>query len=63
MLYEVITQLATDILNFDGAAFVGEGRIASDHEEASNPRQRRGDRLDNAIGKKFLIGVASYNFV
>ena len=44
-------ELAADLLHVDGAALVGEARIAGDHEQPAEARQRRDDVLDHAVGE------------
>src|SRR5262249_37488169 len=53
-------EFAPDLLHIDGAAFVGEARVAGDDEEPFDPRKRSDDLLDHAVGKIFLLGVAAH---
>ncbi len=53
-------EFAADLLYVDGAALVGEARIPRDHEELPEPRQRRNDVLDHAVGEVFLLRVARH---
>jgi hypothetical protein len=53
-------QLAPDLLHIDHAAFIREGRIASDDEERRIPGQNSNDLLDHAVGEIFLLGVAGH---
>src|SRR6516165_11466567 len=41
-------EFAPDLLHIDGAAFVGEARVASDDEEPFDPREGSDDLLDHA---------------
>jgi hypothetical protein len=60
--FEHITdaKLARDLLHIDGLPFVGEARIAGDHEEPADAREGRNDLLDHAVGEIFLLGVAAH---
>src|ERR1700732_581817 len=51
-------QLPTNLLYVDRLALVGETRIAGDHEEPADARQRSDDLLDHAVGEIFLLRVA-----
>src|SRR5476649_2953360 len=53
-------ELASDLLDVDGVAFVGEARISGDHEQRLEPRQRGDDVLDHAVGEVFLIEIAAH---
>ena len=53
-------ELAADLLDVDGLALVGEGRIARDHEQRLEARQRGDDVLDHAVGEIFLLGIAAH---
>ena len=53
-------ELAADLPHVDGAALVGEARIAGDHEQPANARQRGDDVLDHAVGEILLLGVAAH---
>ena len=52
-------QLAADLLYVHRAALVGEARIARDHEQPANARQRGDDVLHHAVGEVLLFGVAA----
>jgi len=60
--FEHIThaEFAPDLLHIDGAAFVGEARIAGDDEEPFDPRQRSDDLLDHSVGEIFLLRVTAH---
>src|SRR2546423_7713737 len=60
--FEDITdaKLPSYSLHIDGLALVGEARIASDHEQPSNPAEGGYDVLDHAIGKVFLLGITTH---
>ena len=47
-------KLLADGARIGGAALVGEGRAARDHEKGLDAGQRRGDRFDDAVGEKVL---------
>jgi hypothetical protein len=53
-------EFAPNLLHIDGAAFVGEARVAGDDEEPSYSGERSDDLLDHAVGKIFLLGVAAH---
>ena len=53
-------EFAADLLDVDGFALVGEGRIARDDEQRLEPRQRGDDLLDHAVGEIFLLGIAAH---
>ena len=58
-LYDIThSQIAPDLLYVHGFAFVGEGRVAGDHEAADDPRDIGRQVVGNSIGKIFLVGVA-----
>jgi len=52
-------QFAADLLHVIGLALVSEGRVARDHERASDAREIGGKALGYAIDKIFLLGVAA----
>src|SRR5712691_6853070 len=54
------SELAPDLLHVDGAALVGEARIAGDHEEPADPGKSGDDLLDHAIDEIFLLRVAAH---
>jgi len=56
----VHAEFAADLFDIDGFALVGEARIARDHEQRLEPRQRGDDLLDHAIGEIFLLGIAAH---
>ena len=41
-------------------ALVGKARIAGDHKEPVEPRQRGDDVLGDAVGEIFLLGIARH---
>ena len=47
-------QLLADVAHIRRAPLVGEGGVARDDEERADARQRRGDRLDDAVGEVIL---------
>src|SRR5438477_7324794 len=51
---------ASDLLDIDGFAFERKARIAGDHEQPFEPRERGDDLLDHAVRKIFLLGVAAH---
>jgi len=50
----------SDLLYIDGSAFVRKARIASDHEQPFEPRERSGDFLNHPIREVILFGVAAH---
>src|SRR6516165_5786633 len=52
-------QLAADLADVDGAALIGEARIARDHKEPLDAREPRDDFLDHAVGEIFLLRIAA----
>ena len=52
-------QFAADLLHVNRLALVGEGRVARDHERASDAREIGGKALGHAIDEIFLLGVAA----
>ena len=52
-------QLAADLLQIDGLALVGEGRVAPDHERASNARKIGRQALRDPIDEMLLLRVAA----
>ena len=54
------SEFAAHLLHVDGAALVGEARIAGDHEEPADAGERRDDLLDHAVGEVFLLRVAAH---
>src|SRR5258708_11457520 len=53
-------EFATDLLDVDRLALVGEARIAGDHEQRLEPRQRGDDIFHHAIGEVFLLRIAAH---
>src|SRR5262249_61200878 len=53
-------KLATDLLNVDGAAFVGERAVASDDEQRLEARQGCDDVFHNAVREVLLFGIAAH---
>ena len=53
-------EFASDLLDIDGFALVGEARIAGDHEQRLEARQRGDDVLDHAVGEILLLGIAAH---
>ena len=53
-------KLASNLLDVDGLALVGEARIAGDNEKRVEPRKRGDDVLDHAVGEIFLLRVAAH---
>lgn len=51
------SQLSGDLLYIDIFSLVRETGIPGDYKEPLQPRQRRDDVLDDAVGKVFLLGV------
>jgi hypothetical protein len=51
---------ASDLLHIDGFAFERKARIASDHEQPLETRERGDDFLDHAIRKVFLFWIAAH---
>ncbi len=49
-----------DLLHMDGFAFVDERRVARDHEEPAQLRQRGDDVLADAVGEIFLFRIAAH---
>ena len=51
-------EFAPDLFDIDGAALIGKARIARDHEQRFEPRQRGNDVLHHPVGEIFLLGIA-----
>jgi len=49
-----------DLLHIDRLAFVGKARIAGDHEQPADARERSDDLLDHAVGEILLLRVAAH---
>src|SRR6266550_4567833 len=60
--FEHITypQLAAHLLHVDSATLVGEGRVPSDDEEPTRPRQCRDDVIHDPVREILLLGVAAH---
>src|SRR5262245_38665865 len=54
------SQLAIYLLHVDHSALVGETRIACDHEQPTNARERRGNVLDYTVDEVVLARVAAH---
>ena len=54
------TEVAADLADIHRTALVGERRIACDHEQRADARERRGDVLDQAIDKIDLLRIAAH---
>ena len=52
-------QLLADLLDVDGLALVGEGRVAGDHREGAPAGEQRDDVLGDAVGEKFLLRIVA----
>ncbi len=52
-------QFLADLLDVDGLAFVGEGRVAGDHREGAPAGEHRDDVLGDAVGEELLLGIAA----
>src|SRR6516164_8760329 len=52
-------EFAADPLHVDGLALVGEARIAGDHKQPADARERGDDFLDHAVGEIFLPGITA----
>src|SRR6266436_6313669 len=53
-------QFAADLLHVDRLALVGKARVAGDHEQPADARERGDDLLDHAVGEIFLLRVAAH---
>ena len=53
-------ELLGDLLHVDGLALVDERRVARDHEEPAQLRQRGDDVLADAVGKILLLRIAAH---
>src|SRR6516225_554992 len=51
---------ASDLLDIDGLALERKARIASDHEQRFEPRERGDDFLNHPIGKILLLGITAH---
>src|SRR5262245_6676413 len=51
---------APDFLDIDRSAFEGEARIASDHKQPFEPRQRGDDLINHPVRKILLLGIAAH---
>ncbi len=53
-------QFASDPLDVDGLAFVGEARIAGDDEQGLEARQRGDDVINHAVREILLLRIAAH---
>ena len=53
------TELASDLADVNGAALIGKARIARDHKEPRQPRDRRDELLDDAVDERQLLRIAA----
>ena len=53
-------EFGADLLHVDGAALVGEGRVARDDEQMPVAGQAGDDVLDHAVGEEFLLGIGAH---
>src|SRR5262252_4290686 len=53
-------KVAANLRHTDGAALVGEARIAGDHEEPPYMRKRSDDVLDHAVGEVILLRITAH---
>src|SRR5215831_14909979 len=53
-------EVAPDLLHVNGFALVRKARIARDHEQPWQARNRGSDLLDHAVGEIFLLRVAAH---
>src|SRR5437763_16890256 len=51
---------ASDLLHIDGFAFERKARIASNHEQPFEPRERGGDFFNHSVRKILLLGIARH---
>jgi len=51
-------ELTADLLHIDGAALVGEARIARDHEQLAEAGERGDDFFHDAVGEILLLRIA-----
>ena len=58
--YVAHAKLAPDLAHIGRVAFVGEARIARDHEEPFQSRQPSDDVFHNAVGEVFLLVAAAH---
>ena len=52
-------QFAPDLLHVEGLAFIGECRVARDHERARDAREVGREALGYAIDEILLLGIAA----
>jgi len=52
-------QLSADVLHLYGLASIGEGRVASDHEQLRDLRKVRDDVIGNAVAEILLLGIST----
>jgi len=53
------SKLASDLLHVNGAPLVGEARVACDHEQLSEMRQRGNDLLHYSISEIVLLWIGA----
>jgi hypothetical protein len=53
-------ELAPNLAHVDRSPFVGEGRVACDHEQCLAVRQAGDDFLDQAVDEILLLGIAAH---
>ena len=53
-------ELAPNLTHVDRSPFVGEGRVARDHEQGLAARQAGDDFLDQAVDEILLLGIAAH---
>src|ERR1700692_2323638 len=53
-------KLAPDLLDVDSLTLVGKRRIACDHEQRLETRQRRDDVFHHAVGEILLLWIATH---
>src|SRR3984893_13021599 len=55
-------QFLANLLDVDGLALVGEGRVAGDHREGAPAGEHRNDVLGDAVGEKLLLRITAEIF-
>src|SRR5215203_2591925 len=53
-------ELLGDLAHVPGFAFVSEARVAGDHEQPAQARERGNEILGDAVGKVLLLGIATH---
>ena len=53
-------QFLADAGNIDGAALIGENRVAGDDERVADPRNLGDQVFGDAVGEEFLLGVIAH---